>query len=195
MLKYLGHHIQVDMALYFRVCRILAACVQRAIEQQMDGGYLERCQDLVIECLLPVLSCSATNPAAVSALWQVLEKLPYNVRYEMYQSWRRNSEVSKGAQALENGTVALQETKALYDAKQLLKRLSVQNTRQIGRQLAKRLHCNTIVILSYILSSIESYDNLTQQIVNAFTYANPLDLEVMGWSIMGQLAGDRDKLK
>jgi hypothetical protein len=51
--------------------------------------------------------------------------------------------------------VVYAESRILHGAKAALKRLSKENTKQIGRQLAKFTHSCSIVVFNHILSQLE----------------------------------------
>jgi hypothetical protein len=51
------------------------------------------------------------------------------------------------------------ETRNLHSAKGYFKRLTKENTKQIGRQLAKHTHSSALVVFDYILSQIEVSNN------------------------------------
>ena len=149
--------------------------------------------------LVPTLCLFPTNPALSAELWNVLSVLPYPTRYRLYQEWRGTGLEQKGMKSKPYIQVQC-ETEAGKAARYTLKRLSKENVRDMGRQLAKVTHSNPLVVFSTILSQIESYDNLIQMMVETVRFVTPLSLDVLGYCVLTRLSGsvggtDRERLK
>ena len=100
------------------------------------------------------------------------------------------------------------EIKTSIQAKSIMKRISKENiedkmiedkqTRKMvremgkGRELSESSHNNPLVVFSYILNQIESYDNMILLMVDAFQYVTPLGLDVIGYCLLLSLGGDDD---
>lgn len=91
--------------------------------------------------------------------------------------------------------IVFSETLNLHSAKGFIKRLTKENTKQIGRQLAKQTHSSSLVVFDYILSQIEAYDNMIPFVVDALKYATELAKDVMSYTLLMQLRKDSNKLK
>jgi Transcription- and export-related complex subunit. len=82
--------------------------------------------------------------------------------------------------------------------KYLLKRMSKDNIRDMGKQVSKVAHNNPLVVFTLMLNQIESYDNLILIMVDTFKFMSVLSLDVMGYCLLVSLGGEgetRDKLK
>jgi THO complex subunit 2 len=81
------------------------------------------------------------------------------------------------------------EIKTGIDARYVLKRISKENIKDMGRELSKRSHNNPLVVFTDILAKIESYDNLILMMVDTFQFATELSLDVMGYCLLLSLGG------
>jgi THO complex subunit 2 len=207
MLSYVRHHIAKDVNLYFRVCRLLKACLKSLPDKDKADSTRGSTSRIITTSLLPALQCIGfkpasspdkwevnTNPAAAFVLWEAVELFPYSERYSMYEVWKGEG-LGKEFIGTKHIDLVRAEVTLLTEVRGRLKRLSKENTRLIGRHLAKSVHSNPIVVAAFILSQIESFDNLIQPIVDSLRYANPLALDVLAWSILKQLTGSRPKLQ
>ena len=87
------------------------------------------------------------------------------------------------------------ETRALHCAKAALKRLSKENTKQMGRQLAKHSHSSPLCVFHHILSQIAVYDNMIPFVVDALKYTTDLGKDVMSFTFLCQLNRSSEKLQ
>jgi len=161
--------------------------------------------------IIPSLSLFPCNPAISSELWIVLSALPYQIRYAMYTLWGRNglgknalrsamSTKSKFVLPMKPLKQMDSEIQTSISTKYLLKRLSKDNIRDMGKQVSKVSHNNPLVVFNLILNQIESYDNLILMMVDMFKYMGHLSLDVMGFCLLVSLGGGekgevRNKLK
>ena len=153
--------------------------------------------------LVPSLSLFPSDPALPRELWSVVQLLPYSIRYKLYSSWR--------SPALEKGalrSMTLQDVKSCNFSKPLavieseiktgietrsvMKRISKENIREKGIELARTSHNNPLVVFSYILQQIESYDNMILMMVDTFAYVTALGLDVIGYCLLLSLGGGDD---
>ena len=70
-----------------------------------------------------------------------------------------------------------------------MKRLSKDNYKEKGKQLAKITHPNPLVVFSVILGQIESYDNMITLIVDSFKHLSPLALDVLSHQLLNAVGG------
>ena len=124
--------------------------------------------DTISGVLLPALTHSQGNGSAFLSmqLWDVLHLLPFQIRYDIYEIWYGGK---LGKAALASGWKPLDtiitEAKALHGSKASLKRLAKENTKVIGRQIARFTHYAPLVVLEHIMAQIEHYDNLIPYII------------------------------
>lgn len=148
--------------------------------------------------LVPTLSLLPPDPGIAADLWSLLSILPYSTRYQLYRDWRGGGleRAGIGSKPL---LLVQSEIEAGKAARYTLKRLSKDNIRDMGRQVAKVTHSNPLVVFSTILGQIESYDNLIQMMVETVRLVTPLSLDVLGHCILTRLSGaggvNRSRLK
>ena len=116
-----------------------------------------------------------------------MSKLPFHVRYQLYDSWRGDG-VAKEAIGLKHPEVVLAETQILHGTKYQLKRLAKENAKKIGSLLAKLTHQNPLVVYNQVLGQIEAFDNLIPFVVEGIRYSSKLAFDVMSYCIVNQLA-------
>lgn len=151
--------------------------------------------NLVSTYLLPALS--GEGGAFLSGLvWSLLGPLPFAVRFAVYGSWQAAGSGKESVGALGKTTeVAYQEVRALHACKGYMKRLSKENIRAVGRQLARLSHGSPVPVFSHILNQIEAFDNLIPVVVEALRYSTDLSRDVLSNLFVLQLQKEGLKLK
>lgn len=145
-------------------------------------------QDLLKTVLLPSTSLFDPNPSIHLEMWEVLKKLNYEDRYNVYEYWKEDPD--KAMWMLE------MEALVLKDVRYSLRRLSKETVRDLSRAVAKCCFRNPIVVFTTILNQIESYDNLVGVMVDVCRFVSPLGLDVLGFCILQRLtAARRNRLK
>jgi len=150
--------------------------------------------NILSNSILPALSCSEDNPALSACVWRTISILPFQFRFAIYSKWKGNAQ-GKDAIGLKHSDLVHAEVQALFASRGHLKRLSKENTKQIGRQVSKCTHSNPMVVYNYILSQIESFDNLIPLVVEALKYTTEIAKDTMAFCLLQQLLKDSEKLK
>ncbi|KAL7000788.1 THO complex subunit 2 [Sarracenia purpurea var. burkii] len=183
MLSCAGPYLYRDTLLLQKICRVLrgyylstlelASCGDGSSnsESGLGGNRTPRLQlkeaRLRIEealgtCLLPSLQLIPANPAVGQEIWEVLNLLPYEVRYRLYGEWEKDDEQIPMV-------LAARQT-AKLDTRRILKRLAKENLKQLGRMVAKLAHANPMTVLRTIVHQIEAYRDMITPVVDAFKY-------------------------
>ncbi|XP_019437447.1 PREDICTED: THO complex subunit 2-like isoform X2 [Lupinus angustifolius] len=200
MLACAGPYLYRDTMLLQKVCRVLRGYYLSALElvSRRDGGALNphlhlkdarlRVDDALGTCLLPSLQLIPANPAVGHEIWELMNLLPYEVRYRLYGEWERDDERFPML-------LAARQT-AKLDTRRILKRLAKENLKQLGRMVAKLAHANPMTVLRTIVHQIEAYRDMITPVVDAFKYLTQLEYDVLEYVVIERLAlGGRDKLK
>lgn len=137
------------------------------------------CQ-MLRELLLPAVSLTGANPGIVNEVWSLLCYFPIESRYRLYGEWvnihcKRVTELKVKTSEIEKET------------KDLLKRISKTNVKQMARALAKVAMSNPATVFSVVLNQIEAYDNLVDCVVDAARYFTVLGYDVLVYTICTQL--------
>ncbi|XP_038907239.1 THO complex subunit 2 [Benincasa hispida] len=210
MLTAAGPYLYRDTILLQKVCRVLRGYYASAIEfvnSVESGPNLElvmpagnrvphlhlkearlRIEEALGTCLLPSLQLIPANPAVGQGIWEVMNLLPYEVRYRLYGEWERDDEKIPMV-------LAARQT-AKLDTRRILKRLAKENLKQLGRMVAKLAHANPMTVLRTIVHQIEAYRDMITPVVDAFKYLTQLEYDILEYVVIERLAqGGRDKLK
>ncbi len=147
--------------------------------------------------IVPSLSLFPYNPAISAELWNVLSVLPYQIRYAIYALWRENGLEKVALRSIKKNELFSHkplkqiesEVMTSIETKYILKRMSKDNIRDMGKQISKVTHNNPLVVFTSILNQIESYDNLILMMVEMFKFMGSLSLDVMGYCLLVRLGG------
>jgi THO complex subunit 2 len=185
LLNLAGVRIGEDSALLSKLARIGLHSLR---EDQSDSNR-ERWLDLCKRLLVPALSFTDSNPGIVNEVWALIEQFSLTQRYNIYAEWY-GGQISR-----------LPEMKSAFDlarskTKDVLKRISKTNTREMARALAKVAYASPGVVFTVTLNQIESYDNLIDVVVECARYFTSLAYDVLTWSILSSLgAGGRNRMQ
>nr|CAG8487603.1 15373_t:CDS:10 [Entrophospora candida] len=148
--------------------------------------------DIIRSVFLPSVSLLVTNPGVVNDFWQLLNYYPYEIRYGLYGEWKDMKTIKdkKPHPAL---TTRVNEVKR--KTKGIMKRITEENYRQKGREIAKVSHSNPIVVFDIVLYQVQAYPNLINPMVEACKYLTPLSYDVLTYLILSILADKKDKIK
>ncbi|KAM7467402.1 hypothetical protein LguiB_014964 [Lonicera macranthoides] len=209
MLSSAGPYLHRDTLLLQKVCRVLRGYYLSALElvstgngafssETVIGGnrsprlHLKearlRIEEALGTCLLPSLQLIPANPAIGQEIWDVLNFLPYEVRYRLYGEWEKDDE--------QIPMVLSARQTAKLDTRRILKRLAKENLKQLGRMVAKLAHANPMTVLRTIVHQIEAYRDMITPVVDAFKYLTQLEYDILEYVVIERLAfGGREKLK
>ncbi|OUS42069.1 transcription factor/nuclear export subunit protein 2-domain-containing protein [Ostreococcus tauri] len=177
----LGPSLACIPLLYLQVLPYLSCLLRQESER---AGVLR----IVASCILPGMSCMKPNPMISRQLWEVLCRLSFAERGRIYQSVLH----------LSNGwsdAMKTSERRAGVATYRILRRLSRENVKFLGRKLGKLVSCFPINTSIIILEHVEAYPNMIDPIVGSLKYSNSLALDVLLHQLLRRLSNGRDKLK
>jgi THO complex subunit 2 len=191
---------------FVKVCRLVKALLQKNMPGNGTVVQVDTTAPSVLSFLelflVPSISYFPNNPAIASELWSVLELLPYQIRYALYGSSRKLGLEKAALRSMSRPLKPLfqieSEVNTSISTKFIFKRMSKENVKDMGRQLARVAHNNPMVVFTLMLNQIESYDNLIEMMVDSFKFMGILSLDVMGYCLLVSLGGEgevRDKVK
>ncbi|KAK9463076.1 transcription factor/nuclear export subunit protein 2-domain-containing protein [Lipomyces oligophaga] len=190
LLKFNGPHVGRDPALFTKLCRIINHNLQLC--EQEDPSSLKYDKEFWMQYfrtyMLPSLSLIEANPGVMHEVWLVLEHYDHIQRYSLYGEW--SNVLLKNIPELR-----VASTKAEKETKNILKRLSKTNVREMMRQLAHVLYANPVTSLAALVSQVESYDNLIELVVEAALYFTEIGWDVLPFVIMMQLSSGRNTMQ
>ncbi|PIC42051.1 hypothetical protein B9Z55_009252 [Caenorhabditis nigoni] len=182
ILAYLGPRLAYRATTNIKILRLLTAYYQKVEKGELrkDEKLNEVFVEVVSECLLPSLTLSDTNVALSEELWQLLQLFPYSWRYWMYSKWNHET--------MRHPEMSIMRGKVHGRTKYVLKRLSKETVKMMGRQLGKLCHIHPSTVLSYLLSQVQTFDNFIGPVVDSLRYLTSLEFDVLTYCIISQLA-------
>lgn len=138
--------------------------------------------------ILPGIALSEPNPGLAFALWQLVKLFNYEERFNMYGEWIGTTY---------NSTAELRTKQAEADreTKDVLRRIAADNSRQIGRSMAKIAHSNPLIFFGHALLQIQNYSNMIVPVVESARYLSDLGYDVLCYVLVEALSRDKDRTK
>ncbi|OON14770.1 hypothetical protein X801_09437, partial [Opisthorchis viverrini] len=184
---YLGPNMSTDVPLMVKFCRLGYAYLSNQVNSTIDSVY-QGFFNLLDEVLLPSLSLVDANCCLAEEIWQMMRFLPYDHRYRLYGQWKHMTAQSEPR-------IVRKKAQVLVCAKAIMKRLSKENVKPMGRQLGKLSHGNPGLLFDHVLSTVQLYTNLIGPVVEALKYVSSLGYDVLTFCIIEALAADESKLE
>ncbi|CAG2179922.1 unnamed protein product, partial [Oppiella nova] len=158
MIVTIGPHLYKDTLLIAKIIRICRTLLSNPLNA---SNFKHEIATILDEAVLPAISLVESNCALSEELWLLLKSFPYQQRYKLYTNWKA-----------EPSNTLMIKTRAgtLKRIKYIMKRLSKENVKLSGRQIGKLSHSNPSFLFQYILSQIQSYDNLIGPVVDSLKY-------------------------
>ncbi|GAA5893597.1 hypothetical protein JCM8208_000838 [Rhodotorula glutinis] len=184
-LPFVGIHVARDFATFTKIVRVAVADLG---SNPSDHPRRTRWLDLVRLHLLPGIALLEHHPAAATEIWRVLSLYPIEQRFALY------GEV-KDSLTRRNPELGVRKAEAERDCKSILRRLSTDNSKKLGKLLARTAYTNPAAVFAVVINQIQSYDNLIVPVVEASRYLSTLSYDVLAYSILDALSSDRPKTK
>nr|CDJ88670.1 THO complex subunit 2-like [Haemonchus contortus] len=193
MLWYVGPRLAYRPLIMTRLVRLITAFYREQPKGTdgvpADSPVARSMMDIVDEIVLPGLSLSEFNSGLSEEVWTLLQFFPYTWRYRLYGHW-------KFGNTMRHPEVNIVRGKVLGRTKYVLKRLSKETVRVMGRQLGKLCHVHPITVFDYLLSQVQTFDNLIQPVVESLKFLTNLEFDILTYCIIEQLASpDKQQLK
>lgn len=193
VLHLLGPHLATDPIVCAKVVRLVSGLMK---EVMSEGGGGRECEtyravvDLCDQVLLLALTAGECNPGLSEEIWSILAHFPYQVRYRLYGRWKNEHTARHPILNIRRGQV---HGRTRY----IMKRLSKETVKVIGRQVGKLAHTHPTVVFELILSKIQIFENLIGPVVDSLRYGlNSMELDVLGFSLIEELSNpEKEKLK
>ncbi|GAA5926046.1 Tho2p [Sporobolomyces koalae] len=183
-MPFLGIFISRDFSLFTKICRIISNDLKSDPSRPREARWL----DLLRIHLLPSLSLLSNHSVSSLEVWAILSLFPIEKRFELYGEW-------KDVWYRKIPILGVRKAEAEKDVKSILRRLSTENVKKLGKTLAKVAHTNPTVIWSVALNQVMSYDNLILPVIDAARYLTELGYDVLAYCVLDALSGTRNKTK
>ncbi|GAB6023947.1 THO complex subunit 2 [Chamberlinius hualienensis] len=191
----LGPHLHTDPILMVKIARLARAYLlmhplSKDDKPKNDGTVPGLEFDFITildEALLPSLSLLDCNCCMAEEIWNLLKLYPYQHRFRLYGLWKNETFAS-------HPLIIRKKADYTKKIKYIMKRLSKENVKPSGRQIGKLSHSNPGCLFQYILSQIQTWDNLIIPVVDSLKYLTNLSYDVLSYCIIEALANP-DKTK
>ncbi|CAG8789156.1 6440_t:CDS:2, partial [Racocetra persica] len=187
LLHFVGPWLSKDLILLTKIMRITFHHLKESKNtpdyEIIQNGWI----DILLTVILPSISMPGTTCGVIDELWNILKLFPYETRYKIYANWKL---VYSSHQLLKE-----QQKKVSYITKDILKKITEENCRVKGRDLAKISHTNPTVVFEIILKQIQAYDNMMTSFVEACKYFTALEYDILTYQMLEIFACDRARLK
>lgn len=185
LLNISGVNIGRDVKLLTSLTRIGCA----SLDLDSSAMNLQRWVGLSKRLIVPALSLTEPNIGTVMEVYKLVERFDQQTRFSIYSEW-----FSGATSRQPDIKAAIEITKA--QTRDILKRISKTNTRQMAQALAKVTYSSPGAVFAVALSQIESYDNLTEVVIECAEYFAPMGYDVLTWSLLSSLGGPtRDRVQ
>lgn len=98
---------------------------------------------LLDACVLPSLSYMDCNCCVAEEIWSVIKIFPYQYRYSLYSKWKNETYLIHPKLIRRRGAAQKQ-------IKALMKRVSKENIKPVGRHIGKLSHCSPGFLFDYV---------------------------------------------
>uniref|UniRef100_W8BMU3 THO complex subunit 2 n=2 Tax=Ceratitis capitata TaxID=7213 RepID=W8BMU3_CERCA len=193
----LGPAMHYDTVLMYKLIRILRTIMTDMGVDSLNAPppntesetlYFE-VMTVIDAAILPALSYLDCNCPMAEEIWTVLKFFPYHFRYSLYARWKNDTYLVHPVLIRRRGL-------AHKNIKALMKRVSKENVKPVGRLIGKLSHCAPGFLFDYILLQIQIYDNLIGPVVDSLKYLTSLSFDCLGYCLIEALAmADRDRFK
>ncbi|XP_034472414.1 THO complex subunit 2 [Drosophila innubila] len=188
MANVLGPSMHCDTVLMYKLVRIMVKILLEMGVDSLNGPppntEAEQHYYDIISCLdasiLPSLLYLDSNCSMSEEIWAVLKFYPYHLRYSMYARWKNDSYQLHPNLIRRCGL-------GQRDIKALMKRVSKENVKPLGRVVGKYSHCAPGLLFDYILVQIQMYDNLIGPVCDLLKYLTALSFDCLGYCIIESL--------
>lgn len=154
MFHALGPSLHFDPVLLQKLLRIMRVILETELNvdaatppsSSMEDSKLALYHEIISlldSCVLPALSYMESNCCMSEEIWSVVKLFPYNVRYALYSRWKNES-------YLVHPKLIRLRGNAEKEIKGLMKRVSKENVKPVGRRIGKLTHSSPGFLFDYV---------------------------------------------
>ncbi|XP_019767438.2 THO complex subunit 2 isoform X1 [Dendroctonus ponderosae] len=196
MLICLGSSLHYDSVLLSKTIRLFRAVLQemgveagKAFTPREDDGLYFEIISILDETILPSLSYLDCNCCIAEEIWNLVKFYPYQIRYCLYARWKNDTYSAYPPLMKKRGDAEKQ-------IKNIMKRVSKENVKPVGRLIGKLTHCSPGFLFDYVLLQIQVYSNLINPVVDSLKYLTNLSYDVLGYCVIENLClADKKRVK
>eukprot|EP00889_Picochlorum_renovo_P001076 jgi/Picre1/28106/NNA_003513.t1 len=184
----IGCHLHYNLKAFGKVLGV--------VSNFYETGDAVRGRQMLVNTILPAYTLVPSNVALSHYLWNdVLSKLPYTDRYEIYAAF----EEKKSDLVFVRASEKMAET----EVRRILRRVTAPSSRRevkmtvrpISRLLGKICHSNPFTICRQLLRQVMGMPGMVVSISESLKYLTPFTFDAMTFTILRQLSSGKRKLK
>jgi THO complex subunit 2 len=179
-LKFVGLECGEDAILMTKLARI----GKKSLAEDPSPKNLQRWTTLSATFLGPALSFSGRNPGVVNEVWDLFKNFDTATRYMIYTTWF-NGNTKRQTAIIRKFAEVTSETKRLFN------RINTENTRLMGRAIAKPAYACPGVVFGRALQTAEQYSNMTEPLVECCRYLTYLGYDCLNWTFINSFKEER----
>ncbi|KAF7282444.1 hypothetical protein GWI33_002672 [Rhynchophorus ferrugineus] len=195
MLLMLGSSLHYDPVLLSKVVRLSKSVLQdigidgsRPVHVSEHSLYYDIIS-ITDATIFPSLSYLDCNCCIAEEIWSLVKLYPYQIRYCLYARWKNDTYSSYPELMKKRGDSEKQ-------IKNIMKRVSKENVKPVGRLIGKLTHCSPGFLFDYVLLQIQVYNNLINPVVDSLKYLTNLSYDVLGYCLIETLSNaDKKRVK
>ncbi|RZF48549.1 hypothetical protein LSTR_LSTR011164 [Laodelphax striatellus] len=194
MLIALGPSLHYDMVLLYKVLRVLRTSLTKSGVEASAGppegdSLYHDTLTILDDVILPTLSYLESNCCVAEEIWSIIRMYPYHCRYCLYSRWK-NETYKHYAKLIRRKGETEKKIKAL------MKRVSKENVKPVGRLIGKITHYAPGYLFDYMLGQLQIYDNLIVPVVDSLKYLTSMSYDILGYCLVEALAlSERNRFK
>lgn len=146
----LGASLHYDPILMYKLIRLCRLVLQQLnVDASMNGpvgedeGLYYEMVTLLDACVLSSLSYLDCNCCLAEEIWSVVRLFPYQYRFCLYGRWKNDTYLMQPKLIRRRG-------EAQKQIKALMKRVSKENIKPVGRLIGKLSHCSPGFLFDYV---------------------------------------------
>lgn len=150
----LGPSLHHDPILLYKLIRIMNSILSDMNVDANTGPKTPSDELLYFDCIslidasvLPALSYMDCNCCVAEEIWSIIKMFPYHHRYSLYARWKNETFLIHPKLIRRRG-IAQKQIKAL------MKRVSKENVKPVGRSIGKLSHCSPGFLFDYVSSCV-----------------------------------------
>ncbi|XP_030748048.1 THO complex subunit 2 isoform X2 [Sitophilus oryzae] len=195
MVATLGSSLHYDPVLLSKIVRISKAALRHmGLENARTSLIVENALyydiiSIIDLSIFPSLSYLECNCCVAEEVWTLMKLYPYQIRYSLYARWKNETYSSYPDLMKKRGDSEKQ-------IKNIMKRVSKENVKPVGRLIGKLTHCSPGFLFDYVLLQIQVYNNLINPVVDSLKYLTNLSYDVLGYCLIETLSNaDKKRVK
>jgi THO complex subunit 2 len=181
LLSFIGLECGADSVLLTKLARIGKKSLAEDSSPSNKRRWIEFCSTF----LCPALTFSGQNPGIVNEVWDLLKQFDTGTRYAVYATWFGASKPA----------IRAQFSDVTVQTKNIMKRISSENTKAMGRAMAKLAYASPGVVFESALKQAQGYGNMIDTLIECSRYLTYLGYDCLTWTLLKSFNSGRNAVQ